>query len=134
MRVSLLTPLCYLLLLLLTCEVCNPAACSILAGAEVALPVLQQQQAQQQQGSDAPKQPAAECSAKYCCSSDGYVCVLDDDVALHPLSLMQLVDELEADQSLFMVTGQHMQASELCANMLCQLLFMCSTSHIEVKH
>jgi hypothetical protein len=34
-----------------------------------------------------------------------YVCVLDDDVLLHPLGLMQLVDELEDDQGLFMATG-----------------------------
>jgi hypothetical protein len=33
------------------------------------------------------------------------VCVLDDDVQLHPLSLLQLVDELAAHPSLFMVTG-----------------------------
>jgi hypothetical protein len=38
-------------------------------------------------------------------SGDGYVCVLDDDVALHPLSLCQLVDEMQADPQLFMATG-----------------------------
>jgi hypothetical protein len=31
--------------------------------------------------------------------------VLDDDVALHPLSLCQLVDEMQADPELFMATG-----------------------------
>lgn len=35
----------------------------------------------------------------------GYVCILDDDVLLHPLGLMQLVDELEDDPGLFMATG-----------------------------
>jgi hypothetical protein len=38
-------------------------------------------------------------------SGGGYVAVLDDDVALHPLSLCQLVDELQADPQLFMATG-----------------------------
>lgn len=65
-----------------------PVLRSILAGIDVAL---NQQQQQQQRGAFG--------------STGGYVCLLDDDVALHPLSLMQMVDELEADQSLFMVTG-----------------------------
>jgi hypothetical protein len=59
---------------------------SILAGMDAALVALQQQQ---QQAEPVP----------------GYVAVLDDDVALHQLSLMCLVDALEADPKAALATG-----------------------------
>jgi hypothetical protein len=57
-----------------------------------------------------PTPPAAAAAAAggdvlAAANAGGYVCVLDDDVLLHPLGLMQLVDELEDDPGLFMATG-----------------------------
>ncbi|KAF6250938.1 hypothetical protein COO60DRAFT_709067 [Scenedesmus sp. NREL 46B-D3] len=64
-----------------------------------------QQSQQQQQQPQQQQHFSSSSSSSSGCSSDGYVCVLDDDVALHPLSLCQLVDEMQADPQLFMATG-----------------------------
>jgi hypothetical protein len=102
---------CLLLVLLLLLP------CSILEGIEVVLPALEQQgqqQHQQQLGEGLDHDHQQQCtrasgntisSSSSSSSSGGYVCVLDDDVALHPLSLCQLVDEMQADPELFMATG-----------------------------
>jgi membrane glycosyltransferase len=91
---------------------CLLLLCSILAGIDAALPALEQQQQQRDQRVDQDLQQHCSrttgntISSSSSSSSGGYVCVLDDDVALHPLSLCQLVDEMQADPQLFMATGR----------------------------
>ncbi|WIA44233.1 hypothetical protein OEZ86_010544 [Tetradesmus obliquus] len=114
---------------------CSQKIHNVLGGIEVALAAMQQQHQQQQQsvlqghqqqqqqqqldhhqqhhnthypsnstttwGSGSLDSNSSSSSS----SSGGYVAVLDDDVALHPLSLCQMVDEMEADSQLFMATG-----------------------------
>ncbi|WIA23726.1 hypothetical protein OEZ85_000411 [Tetradesmus obliquus] len=112
---------------------CSQKIHNVLGGIEVALAAMQQMQQQQQpvlQGHQQQQQqpdhdqqhhntlhPSSSStttwgsgsldssSSNSSSSSSGYVAVLDDDVALHPLSLCQLVDEMEADPQLFMATG-----------------------------
>jgi GT2 family glycosyltransferase len=72
-------------------------ACSILAGISVCLPALHLASASPTDGAEVGTDDAQR--------GPGYVCLLDDDVSLHPFSLSQLVDTMEHDASLFMATG-----------------------------
>ena len=61
-----------------------------------------------------------------------YVLCLDDDVTVHPHSLLMLVQALEADDSSFMATGAQSAAychSQLCRHSLSQDHLMSSISH-----
>jgi hypothetical protein len=66
-------------------------------------------------------------------AASGYVCVLDDDILLHPLGLMQLVDELEANPTLFMATGTQVHCGGNSLGLfagiyLCWMVTFCCTS------